>query len=68
MADRRSSDTGRLIRAGLQDVDRSRRLCAAERLEPLLGEDVDILADIATAADPDSALLLLVRTPAPAVA
>jgi len=61
MAERRSSDTGRLIRAGLQDVDRARRLCAAERIEPLLGDDTDILADVASAADPDSALLLLVR-------
>ena len=61
MAERRSSDTGRLIRAGLQDIERSRRLCAAERIEPLLSDETDVLSDIASAADPDSALLQLVR-------
>ncbi|MBK9740612.1 MAG: bifunctional [glutamine synthetase] adenylyltransferase/[glutamine synthetase]-adenylyl-L-tyrosine phosphorylase [Actinobacteria bacterium] len=63
MIDRRNSDTGRLIRAGLQDLDLARRLCESPRLEPLLTEDGygDVLADIGAAADPDQALLLLVR-------
>lgn len=61
--DRRSSGTGRLIRAGLQDLDLARRLCESPRIEPLLGDDAggDVLADISLAADPDQALLLLVR-------
>ena len=64
MTDRLSSDTGRLIRAGLLDIDRARRLCASARLAPLLGQDdaaEDVLTDIGVAADPDQALLLLVR-------
>jgi glutamate-ammonia-ligase adenylyltransferase len=63
MPDRRTSDTGRLIRAGLQDLDRARRLCELPRVEPLLGPDAegDVLVDISSAADPDQALLLLVR-------
>jgi glutamate-ammonia-ligase adenylyltransferase len=64
MSTRRSSDTGRLIRLGFSDLDRARRLCAVPRLEPLLaGEDVDgeVLVDIGMSADPDQALLLLVR-------
>jgi hypothetical protein len=64
MSTRRSSDTGRLIRLGFSDLDRARRLCAVPRLEPLLaGEDVDgeVLVDIGLSADPDQALLLLVR-------
>ncbi len=64
MTDRRISDTGRLIRIGLQDLDRARRLCASPRLAPLLADDAvegDLLSDIAAAADPDTALLLLVR-------
>ena len=62
MNERRTSDTGRLIRLGLHDLDRARRLCESERVAPLLGggED-DVLADIGAAADPDAALLLLVR-------
>ncbi len=64
MTDRLSSDAGRLVRAGLLDVERARRLCDSPRLEPLLevheiGDD--LLADIGLAADPDQALLLLVR-------
>ena len=63
MTDRRSSDTGRLIRLGFQDLDRTRRLCESERIAPLLEEDDDgdVLADLGLAADPDLALLLLVR-------
>ena len=64
MSTRRSSDTGRLIRLGFQDLDRARRLCASPRLEPLLaGEDADgdVLVDVGLSADPDQALLLLVR-------
>jgi glutamate-ammonia-ligase adenylyltransferase len=64
MTSRRSSDSGRLIRAGLHDLDRARRLLAAPRLEPLLGadsSDEDLLSDLGRAADPDQALLLLVR-------
>ena len=60
---RSGSDSGRLIRAGLQDLDRARRLCAVDRMAPLLGPDLDgdLLADIGGTADPDLALLLLVR-------
>ena len=64
MTDRRLSDTGRLIRVGLQDLDRARRLCASPRLAPLLSDEAtegDLLTDIGAAADPDTALLLLVR-------
>jgi glutamate-ammonia-ligase adenylyltransferase len=63
MPDRRGSDTGRFIRAGLQDLDRARRLCESDRLGPLLAADLadDFLADIGTSADPDQALLLLVQ-------
>ncbi len=64
MSTRRSSDTGRLIRLGFQDLEKARRLCAAPRLEPLLaGEDAegDVLVDVGMSADPDLALLLLVR-------
>ena len=62
MSERRTSDVGRLIRLGLHDPDRARRLCESERVAPLLadGED-DVLTDIGAAADPDAALLLLVR-------
>jgi [glutamine synthetase] adenylyltransferase / [glutamine synthetase]-adenylyl-L-tyrosine phosphorylase len=64
MIDRRSSDTGRLIRVGLQDLDRAKRLLASPRLEPLLeapDADGDLLGDLGAAADPDQALLVLVR-------
>lgn len=64
MTDRRTSDSGRLIRAGLHDLERARRLLASPRLEPLLGGDAsdeDLLIDLGRAADPDQALLLLVR-------
>jgi glutamate-ammonia-ligase adenylyltransferase len=63
MSDRRESDTGRLIRAGLADLDRSRRLLEVARIQPLLvaGADGDLLNDLSGAADPDAALLLLVR-------
>ena len=64
MTDRLSSDAGRLIRAGLLDIDRAQRLVASPRLAPLLDTaDAadDVLVDIAAAADPDQALLLLVR-------
>jgi len=63
MTDRLSTDAGRLIRAGLIDVDRAQRLCASPRLEPLLElDDIgDLLADVGVAADPDQALLQLVR-------
>ena len=62
MTDRVSTDAGRLIRAGLHDLDRARRLFLAPRLAPMLGvHDDSILTDIAGAADPDQALLLLVR-------
>ncbi len=63
MTNRPASDTGRMIRAGLQDLELARRLFASDRLEPLLGDqsDGELLADIGAAADPDTALLLLVR-------
>ncbi len=64
MNDRRTTDAGRLIRLGLQDLDLARRLCDSPRIEPLLGvadHHGDVLADISAAADPDQALLLLVR-------
>ncbi|MHB8796125.1 MAG: bifunctional [glutamine synthetase] adenylyltransferase/[glutamine synthetase]-adenylyl-L-tyrosine phosphorylase [Candidatus Nanopelagicales bacterium] len=64
MTERRDSGTGRLIRSGLVDLERARRLCSSPRLEPLLSADDtagDLLADIGGAADPDQALLLLVR-------
>jgi glutamate-ammonia-ligase adenylyltransferase len=64
MNDRRTTDSGRLIRLGLQDLDRAQRLCEVPRLQPLLSDpssDGDVLSDIGAAADPDSALLLLVR-------
>ena len=40
MTDRRTSDAGRLIRLGFQDLERARRLCASPRLAPLLVEEV----------------------------
>ncbi len=70
MTDRRDSSTGRLIRAGVLDLDRARRLAESPRLAPLLtstddpvGEAAgdDLLADLAASADPDQALLLLTR-------
>ena len=64
MTDRRTSDSGRLIRLGFQDLERARRLCASPRLEPLLAgdeSDGDVLVDLGLSADPDLALLLLVR-------
>lgn len=63
MADRRSTIAGRLIRAGLQDLDRSRRLCEVPRAVPLLSDDIaeEVLADIGASADPDQALNVLVR-------
>jgi len=63
MTDRLATDTGRLIRTGLVDLDRARRLLAVERLAPLVdpGAEIDLIADIGAAADPDTALLLLVR-------
>ena len=36
MSERRTSDVGRLIRLGLHDPDRARRLCESERVAPLL--------------------------------
>ena len=63
MTDRRESGTGRLIRLGLRDLDRATRLCDTPRLAPLLQADPDddLLGDVGRAADPDGALLLLVR-------
>ena len=64
MIDRRTSDTGRLIRLGFQDLDRARRLCVSPRLSPLLTEPTaegEVLSDIGASADPDTALLLLAR-------
>ena len=64
MTRRRDSDTSRLIRVGLQDLDRARRLCESPRLAPLLDPgraSGDLLTDIGASADPDQALLLLVR-------
>ncbi|MBI1349847.1 MAG: bifunctional [glutamine synthetase] adenylyltransferase/[glutamine synthetase]-adenylyl-L-tyrosine phosphorylase [Actinomycetales bacterium] len=63
MRDRRTTEAGRLARLGFQDPDRAQRLCDSSRLEPLLGEDGDddVLTDLGGAADPDAALLLLVR-------
>jgi [glutamine synthetase] adenylyltransferase / [glutamine synthetase]-adenylyl-L-tyrosine phosphorylase len=64
MTDRRATDTGRLIRLGLQDLERSKRLFSSPRIEPLvLGveADADLLGDLGSVADPDQALLLLVR-------
>ena len=67
MTDRRASDTGRLIRAGVLDLDRAQRLLEAPRLAPLLAADSEgdasdgLLADLAAVADPDQALLLLAR-------
>lgn len=63
MTDRLATETGRLIRAGLADLERSRRLLESPRLDPLLQgeEQADLASDLAGAADPDLALLLLVR-------
>lgn len=63
MSERAPTETGRLIRAGFTDVDRARRLLAHDRLAPLLAEvaDGEVIADLGGAADPDQALLLLVR-------
>lgn len=63
MSERAPTETGRLIRAGFADVDRARRLLAHDRLAPLLAEvpQGDVVADLGGAADPDQALLLLVR-------
>ena len=63
MSGRIDTDTGRLIRAGLSDLDLARRLLASQQLAPLLAADIDgnLLADLSGAADPDLALLLLVR-------
>ena len=64
MTDRLSTDAGRLIRAGFLDLDRARRLCEAPCLAPLLDEAEiaeEILVDFGGTADPDQALLLLVR-------
>jgi len=63
MSDRLTTDTGRLIRAGFADLERCRRLLEVEPLGPLLdpGVDGDVIDDLGAAADPDQALLLLVR-------
>ena len=63
MSERAPTETGRLIRAGFADLDRARALLAHDRMTPLLVEvhDGDVIADIGGAADPDQALLLLVR-------
>ena len=64
MTDRRSSLTGRLIRAGFLDLDKASRLVASVRLQPLLlelGQEEDLLNELGACADPDQALLLLVR-------
>ena len=64
-ADRRTSRTSLLIRAGFTELDRAARLLDSERLAPLLdaqdGDGNGLLGDLGTAADPDMALLLLVR-------
>ena len=63
MSDRRSS-AGRLIRAGLVDLDKAARLLDTGVLTDLmaaLSQDDDLLTEIGQAADPDMALLLLVR-------
>lgn len=63
MSERTVSETGRLIRAGLVDIDRARRLLASDRLRPLVEQlpEGALVADIGSAADPDLALLLLLR-------
>jgi len=62
MTDRLASETGRLIRAGFADIDRAQLLLASPGLEPLLSVDEEgLVADLSGAADPDAALLLLVR-------
>ena len=64
MIERRSTETARLARLGFQDPARAEHLFDSARLAVLLeddDEDSDLLADLGTTADPDSALLLLVR-------
>ena len=63
MSERAPTETGRLIRAGFTDMDRARALLAHERLVPLLAaaSDEDVITDLGGAADPDQALLLLIR-------
>ena len=64
MIERGSTEAGRLARLGFQDPARALRLFDSPRLAPLIEEDDeegDLLADLGLAADPDSALLLLVR-------
>lgn len=63
MSDRAPSESGLLIRAGFADLDRARRLLSDPVLRPLLDElpDGTLVPDLGGAADPDLALLLLVR-------
>lgn len=63
MTDRIATESGRLIRAGFRDLDRAQRLLEEAVLAPLLGIDADqdLLSDLGGAADPDLALLLMVR-------
>jgi [glutamine synthetase] adenylyltransferase / [glutamine synthetase]-adenylyl-L-tyrosine phosphorylase len=61
---RRSSLASRLARLGFQDRETAERLLASAPLGPLLptpGIDADVLAALGDAADPDLALLALVR-------
>lgn len=64
MSDRRPTSTSRLLRAGFVDLDKANRLVQGERIAPLVEgteADDDLIADLGQAADPDMALLLLVR-------
>lgn len=63
MTERALSETGRLIRAGFEDLDRTRRLLGEPRVAALSAQlpDDELVADLGGAADPDQALLLLLR-------
>ncbi len=54
---------GQLARAGLSDLDSARRMLAEPAVDALAsrGGELDLLADLSHAADPDQALRLLAR-------